>query len=134
MAFTPFIESDQPTMAAFNEKFREIIAEAVGQSAKIQTGSFVGTGVADETITIPTGGTPKLCLMAHESTDFYNGGVSDIYFWIPGIIKQRIYHNSSTNNYLNFSYSDAGLSFFESYTNSFTANFNTGKIFYAIVI
>ncbi len=44
MAFTPFTESDQPTMAAFNEKFQGIIEELVGQLAKIETGSYVGTG------------------------------------------------------------------------------------------
>ncbi|WP_298030305.1 hypothetical protein [uncultured Dysosmobacter sp.] len=46
MAFTPFVESDQPTMAAFNEKFRELIAEAVGQAPKIEMGSYVGTGTS----------------------------------------------------------------------------------------
>lgn len=44
MAFTPFVESDRPTMSAFNEKFLECIAEAVGQSPKIEMGNYLGTG------------------------------------------------------------------------------------------
>lgn len=48
MAFTPFIESDQPTMAAFNEKFSEAISTAINGAldagTKLETGSYVGTG------------------------------------------------------------------------------------------
>ncbi len=47
MAFTPFTESDQPTMANFNEKFQQAIAEAKGQAIAgryFASGSYVGTG------------------------------------------------------------------------------------------
>lgn len=46
MGFTPFIETDQPTMAAFNEKFQEAISEAISAGVKIETGSYVGTGTS----------------------------------------------------------------------------------------
>lgn len=44
MAFVPFTKDDQPTMAAFNEKFQQAIDEAVSRGVKIEVGSYVGTG------------------------------------------------------------------------------------------
>lgn len=44
MAFVPFTEADQPTMAAFNEKFRGAISEAVGSGLQLEVGSYIGTG------------------------------------------------------------------------------------------
>lgn len=44
MAFVPFVESDQPTMAAFNEKFQQILDVTLGADVKIETGSYVGNG------------------------------------------------------------------------------------------
>ena len=44
MAFTPFVETDQPTMANFNEKFQECIQSALDLGVQIETGSYVGTG------------------------------------------------------------------------------------------
>lgn len=44
MAFTPFVETDQPTMENFNEKFQQCIAEAISHDVQIETGSYVGTG------------------------------------------------------------------------------------------
>ena len=44
MAFTPFVETDQPTMAEFNEKFQECIQEAADKGTEVFTGSYVGTG------------------------------------------------------------------------------------------
>ena len=44
MAFVPFTKDDQPTMAAFNERFQQAIDEAVSRGVKIEVGSYVGTG------------------------------------------------------------------------------------------
>ena len=47
MAFTPFTESDQPTMANFNEKFKECIQESVQETmaqGRVLPFSYVGTG------------------------------------------------------------------------------------------
>ena len=48
MAFTPFVETDAPTMAAFNEKFAQAILSAedgaLEKGTKIEIGSYVGTG------------------------------------------------------------------------------------------
>lgn len=44
MAFTPFTESDQPTMANFNEKFQEAIQAALDEDLKIEVGTYTGTG------------------------------------------------------------------------------------------
>lgn len=48
MAFTPFIETDQPTMAAFNEKFQGAIEESLLRGAKVISGSYTGTGTYGE--------------------------------------------------------------------------------------
>lgn len=62
MAFVPFVESDQPTMAAFNEKFQEAIEQAtddaVSAAPKIVTGSYVGTDEITKTISFETA--PKI--------------------------------------------------------------------------
>ena len=44
VAFTPFVETDQPTMAAFNGKFQELLQAALDSDVKIGNGSYVGTG------------------------------------------------------------------------------------------
>ena len=44
MAFVPFTKEDQPTMAAFNEKFQQAIDQAIVGGVKIEVGSYVGTG------------------------------------------------------------------------------------------
>lgn len=44
MAFTPFIESDPPTMANFNQKFLEAIEDAVSKGLSVKVGTYKGTG------------------------------------------------------------------------------------------
>ena len=44
MAFVPFVETDQPTMAAFNEKFQQNYEAAVDAGLQVSTGTYVGTG------------------------------------------------------------------------------------------
>lgn len=44
MAFVPFTEADQPTMAAFNQKFKEAIQDGIDGGLQIVEGSYVGTG------------------------------------------------------------------------------------------
>ena len=44
MAFTPFTESDQPTMSAFNQKFQDAIQEAASKDLVIESGTYKGTG------------------------------------------------------------------------------------------
>lgn len=44
MAFVPFTKDEQPTMAAFNEKFEQAIQQAIAAGVKIEVGSYVGTG------------------------------------------------------------------------------------------
>lgn len=74
MAFVPFEKTDQPTMANFNEKFQQAIADAVnqadGKAVKIKTGSYVGTGSL--TNTIYPGISPKF--FAINPNEFGGGG------------------------------------------------------------
>lgn len=68
MAFVPFTESDQPTMAAFNEKFQNAIDEAVLLGHKVVTGSYTGKGTYGSenknTVSIPY--TPLFFLIQRE--------------------------------------------------------------------
>lgn len=62
MAFTPFVETDQPTMEKFNEKFQQVIGDAVAQGLKIATGNYTGTGSTSKTLNFNF--RPKLVLIA----------------------------------------------------------------------
>ena len=53
MAFVPFVETDQPTMAAFNEKFQQNFEAAVAAGVQIAIGSYVGDGSRTKTLSIP---------------------------------------------------------------------------------
>lgn len=44
MAFVPFTASDQPTMAAFNEKFQNLMTDIVDKGVHIEWVSYIGTG------------------------------------------------------------------------------------------
>lgn len=44
MAFVPFVESDQPTMAAFNEKFQQNYDAILAAAGKVEVGSYAGSG------------------------------------------------------------------------------------------
>lgn len=44
MAFTPFTESDQPTMTAFNEKLQAVLDTAIKAGIKVEYGTYKGTG------------------------------------------------------------------------------------------
>lgn len=61
MAFVPFVETDQPTMAAFNEKFQQNYEAAVSACAKIESGTYVGSG--DGTKSLTFGFVPKLVVI-----------------------------------------------------------------------
>lgn len=63
MAFVPFVESDQPTMAAFNEKFQQNYEATIAAAGKVETGSYVGTGTTTA-VKITCSFTPKLIVIA----------------------------------------------------------------------
>ena len=86
MAFTPFIESDQPTMAAFNEKFSEAISTAINGALdadiKVETGSYTGTGKYGKSnpnrLTFDF--VPKLVIVSGQGNSS-NTGAGFIYCW-----------------------------------------------------
>lgn len=63
MAFVPFVESDQPTMAAFNEKFQQNYEAAVDACAKIEEGTYTGTGGSN---TLTFGFVPKIVFITSD--------------------------------------------------------------------
>lgn len=119
--------------------------------AKVITGSFMGTGIlnAAGTITIPTGKTPKFCMMGSAESIFGSSGVQNLILWIPGIVSQRFYSDggsyNSIYNDLHFSYSATHFSFYETagiwsssggVSEGTTARFNVAnqEIFYTILV
>lgn len=70
MAFVPFVESDQPTMAAFNEKFQKILDVTLGADVKIETGSYVGNGAygASNAKSLTFSFVPKLLLIGQRNS------------------------------------------------------------------
>lgn len=52
MAFVPFVETDQPTMAAFNEKFQQNFEAAVNAGVQIAVGDYVGTGESSKSLVL----------------------------------------------------------------------------------
>lgn len=83
MAFVPFVETDQPTMAAFNEKFLQSIEEAaedaLSKSLQIETGSYVGTGNSLDKRNFTFNGVPKLFLLSEAKT------TANYALWYKGI-------------------------------------------------
>ena len=77
MGFVPFVEGDQPTMAAFNEKFTQAIEAAIAGGLVVETGSYVGLG-GNVTVSLPVSGVPKfLCIFpdaAYQDRGFYVDG------------------------------------------------------------
>lgn len=69
MSFNPFSETDQPTMANFNQKFQDAIAQAtqdaLSAAPKIAVGSYVGTGTygSSNPNTLTFGFKPKIVLI-----------------------------------------------------------------------
>lgn len=85
MAFTPFVETDQPTMAAFNEKFQEAINAAIELGLTVEVGTYVGTGTCgvNNKNSLTFFGVPKLLIVSYivnQSTP--NGGNI---IWFSGI-------------------------------------------------
>ena len=89
MAFTPFIESDQPTMAAFNEKFSEAISTAIegalDADIKVETGSYKGTGVYGKSHpnSLTFDFVPKLVIVSGQGKSS-DTGAGFIYCWGSG--------------------------------------------------
>lgn len=79
MAFVPFVESDQPTMAAFNEKFQEAISTAMAADPTISVGSYTGNGQSSQTIQV--GFSPSLVILIG---DMLNSGDKGIGVGMPG--------------------------------------------------
>lgn len=109
MAFTPFVETDQPTMAEFNEKFQECIGAAVDLSGKIEAFSYVGTGTWGPSYpnTITCSFAPILIMLigfgTNKATSWYyamdslpttfTAGIG--FFYAPNIMTQPYYGKKS---------------------------------------
>ena len=109
MAFTPFTESDQPTMAAFNEKFQECIQAAENM---IETGSYVGDGNNVKTITFSTS---PLFLFIYQGVISLSGNSVNpgtfFLLWAPGITRVYPYYSGSYSSryFCDFEFSQNAL-------------------------
>lgn len=66
MAFVPFVETDQPTMAAFNEKFQSLLGEGVQieKTSRTGKGTYGSSHPSFARFTI----IPDIVIMAYEVT------------------------------------------------------------------
>lgn len=78
MAFVPFVETDQPTMAAFNEKFQQNYDAAMEDGTHFQAFSYVGTGKsgASSPNKLTFGFAPKFVLLFGDSTGYSFNGIN----------------------------------------------------------
>lgn len=78
MAFTPFVDTDLPSMANFNQKFLDAIQQAtddaVNEAPKIATGSYVGTGTSGSSSrnTLTFSFEPKIVFIQHQTDASFN--------------------------------------------------------------
>lgn len=98
MAFTPFVDTDLPSMANFNQKFLDAIQQAtddaLGEAPKIATGSYVGTGKygSRNPNSLTFGFEPKIIIIGND-----RGGVYiNFYFW--GAVRMNGANNYAKEN------------------------------------
>ena len=93
MAFTPFVETDQPTMSAFNQKFLDAIQQAtedtLAAGPKIATGSYVGTGTygADHPNTLTFEFEPKMVVISGQVPNSTSSNHLGYVIFVPGMTK-----------------------------------------------
>lgn len=73
MAFVPFVETDQPTMAAFNEKFQQNYDAVLDDGPKVVLGNYSGSGAYGmsnaKTLTFPF--VPKIVFIGSRTQGAY---------------------------------------------------------------
>ena len=108
MAFTPFVETDQPTMAEFNEKFQECIQSALDAGVQIETGSYVGTGTygASNPNTLTFEFSPKFIVIQPKDDTYADG--SFYLFFSRGVLY------TGMNGHTTVSWSSNSVSWYDS--------------------
>lgn len=140
MAFVPFTKDEQPTMAAFNEKFEQAIGQAIQQAladgVKIEAGSYVGTGTYGGSnpcsISVPSGA--KLVLIFAQGNNTSTFGPS--YVMIPLLGLTTTYTNGVFGQYSSTSFDptksfakiENGVLFWYSTANEFSQVNASGRI------
>lgn len=121
MAFVPFVETDQPTMAAFNEKFLQNYDAAVAAGLKIKVGSYVGTGAygSSNPTKLSFGFKPQFLFVARETSK--TGATFGYYFTAVRGVKsamsvRSLGADSSLDGQVMLTWGDAEVSFYAGYT------------------
>lgn len=117
MAFVPFVESDQPTMAAFNEKFQQNYEAMLANGFQIVTGSYAGTEDGSSAVDFVKdffcGFKPRFFVLSASSTRIgYGTGDTTLglVVWVEGVSTVTAGDiGSSTQRTLTFTQSNTGL-------------------------
>lgn len=129
-----FKNTDTPSMANFNEKiqgFNELFAAG----AKIQTGSYVGTGTygASNPCSLTFDFEPWLVCM------YITKLVANLYSSVPFVviqfgITQTVYERGITDNFqVNFSYNGNTVSWYNAQTPSYQWNNLSDQVYYLAI-
>lgn len=144
MAFVPFVESDQPTMANFNEKFQQAIAAGT----QFAHGSYTGSGTYGASnptkLTFPFKPYAVIVAVATQVVDTTASGatvksysVAGGFPWIRGMdvgLVSRGFNTSGFNSVssCNLTWGDDFISF---YSSSASSQFNySGATYYYMAI
>ena len=112
MAFTPFVETDQPTMAGFNEKFLSCINDAVSRAPHIVSGSYIGTGQVGSShpnTLIFSEFRPDIVIISAEASTNSREGAMAVFIWgnpTPGVF------DLASGGILSAQYNDQTLSWY----------------------
>lgn len=107
MNVTPFQSTDEFTMAGFNGKISDInsgvnteITSALSGFARIETGSYVGTGTygASNPNTLTFGFVPRLVMVSPTASGFTDNTLSKPFLWFEGITSVLDKANGFNNN------------------------------------
>lgn len=111
MAFVPFTKDDQPTMAAFNEKFQQAIDAAVAAGMKIEKGSYIGTGTygSSSKNSLTFGVEPKLVIIIPDNMTRANLGI-----FVLGVAKATTYLYGANSEVATLTWSSKNVSWYAS--------------------
>lgn len=144
MAFTPFVETDLPSMAAFNEKLQAVLGDAISNDLVLETGAYVGTGTygEDNPNILNFSGIPKMVAVYTESglrPGINGGGFGYSFLWMEPVESAVVVtgSNSSTNCF--FAQNGNSLSWHTDNTAASTApnyqlNANDKKYYYIALV
>lgn len=140
MNVTPFQSTDEFTMAGFNGKISDInsgvdteITSALSGFARIETGSYVGTGTSGESNpnTLTFGFKPKMLMVSSSAINTAGSNLITPMIWFDGVMSAFASPSGYTNN---FTMDGNTISWYSTSTYAKDQYNNNGETYYYIAI